>query len=85
MSPERTWRLAIAVVLLVGLPLVAFHRLRAATGERLDRRQEGAMQFAALRIFSGLFWIALFAYLFNPAWLAWSAVPLPGWFRALFR
>ena len=82
-SRDDTWRLAIAVVLLVVLPLVAFHRVRAATGERLDRRQEGAMQFAALRIFSGFFWIALFAYLFDPAWLAWSAVPLPGWSRAI--
>jgi protein-S-isoprenylcysteine O-methyltransferase Ste14 len=83
-SRDATWRLAIAVILLVLLPMVSFHRWRAAaTGEELDRRQEGQLMFAALRIASALFWIALFAYLFNPSWLAWSAVPMPPWSRAI--
>jgi protein-S-isoprenylcysteine O-methyltransferase Ste14 len=59
------------------------HRIRAGTGESLDRRQEGLIILIALRL-SGLAGFAgLVAYLMNPANLDFSAMPLPQWLRWL--
>ncbi len=37
----------------------------------------------ALRVFGLVLWAAVFAYLINPAWMAWSQLQLPGWLRWL--
>ncbi|HUF25038.1 MAG TPA: isoprenylcysteine carboxylmethyltransferase family protein, partial [Vicinamibacterales bacterium] len=34
-----------------------------------------------LRPAGALFWFGLIAWMLNPAWMAWSAMPLPGWTR----
>jgi protein-S-isoprenylcysteine O-methyltransferase Ste14 len=52
-----------------------------ATGEKLDRRQEGLFLLVSLRVLGLAGWMGLVVYLIDPAWMAWSSVPLPGWLR----
>jgi protein-S-isoprenylcysteine O-methyltransferase Ste14 len=74
-------RYILMVGLLVLLSIGVFHRLRARTGEKLDRLQEGLFILIALRLTALAGVIALVAYLLNPKNLAFSAVPLPDWLR----
>lgn len=82
MNQETAFRAVLGVgflaVLLVGL----YHRLRSgASKEPLDRRQEGIFVLATLRPIGLLLRLGVITYLVNPAWMAWSSVPLPAWLR----
>ena len=73
----------IAAFLLV-LPVAVYFRLRSErTRERLDRRQEGTFILATLRPLGLVCWIAVFAWMIEPAWMAWSSIPLPQWVNRL--
>jgi protein-S-isoprenylcysteine O-methyltransferase Ste14 len=61
--------------------IIAPHRVRAATNEKLDRRKEGAFMLATLRPAGGALWLSTIAYMINPAFMAWSSVLLPVWLR----
>ena len=80
-TPDDRFRymlmIGLLLVMIIGVP----YRLRARTGEKLDRRQEGLFILIALRLVALAGFIALFAYLLNPANLAFSAVLLPDWLR----
>jgi protein-S-isoprenylcysteine O-methyltransferase Ste14 len=55
----------------------------AAAGETVSREEEGAV----LRTLRGCFGIpflgGVLLYLINPAWMAWSHLPIPFWLRGL--
>jgi protein-S-isoprenylcysteine O-methyltransferase Ste14 len=59
------------------LPMMLFFRIRSATRERLDRRQEGLLILFSLRPVALLGVIGFISYLVNPESMAWSSVPLP--------
>jgi protein-S-isoprenylcysteine O-methyltransferase Ste14 len=81
MSADDTFRIILLAGMLIVVPIAAWHRLRSHTGETLERRQEGLFILFTLRPL-GLAMIAgLFAYIVNPAWMAWSSLPLPLWIR----
>lgn len=81
-EPDGTFRTLMLIGLLILLPIGLYHRLKSqATGERLDRSQEGMFILATLRPVGFLHWAGVLAYLINPAWMAWSSVPLPLWLR----
>lgn len=46
-----------------------------------ERRQEGLFILATLRPVGLMLWLGVIAYMVNPAWMAWSSVPLPAWLR----
>src|SRR5437773_580032 len=81
MNEDQTFRIVLAVCLLVVLPIGVSFRLKSRTDERLDRRQEGVFILATLRPVGLAFWLGLLAYLVNPSWMTWSSVPLPTWLR----
>ena len=82
MNQEDTFRAVLIVVYLVVLPIAIYHRIKSqATGERLDRRQEGLFMLATLRPVGLILWLGLIAYMVDPSWMAWSSVPLPAWLR----
>jgi protein-S-isoprenylcysteine O-methyltransferase Ste14 len=82
MNQETTFRAVLGVGFLAVLIITLYHRLRSwASKERLDRRQEGLFVLATLRPVGLLLWLGVIAYLVNPAWMAWSSVPLPAWLR----
>jgi protein-S-isoprenylcysteine O-methyltransferase Ste14 len=78
MDHASTLRAVLIVVMLLLLPVGVYHRVKSqSTGESLDRRQEGVFVLATLRPLGAAFWLAVFAWMINPAWMAWSAVSLP--------
>ena len=80
MNQETTFRLVLGAGFLAVLAIALPHRLRSgATKEPLDRRQEGLFILLTLRPIGFAVWLAVIAYLINPAWLAWSSLSLsPG-------
>ncbi len=82
MNQEDTFRTVLIVGFLVILPIGLYHRIKSqATGERLDRGQEGLFILATLRPVGLVLWLGLIAYMVDPSWMAWSSIPLPAWLR----
>ena len=82
MNQDATFRPVLVVGFLAVVLSTLYHRLRSwASGEKLDRRQEGLFILATLRPDTLMLWLGVIAYLVNPAWMAWSSVPLPAWLR----
>jgi protein-S-isoprenylcysteine O-methyltransferase Ste14 len=73
------------IILLAGFavfaPVGVFHRLRARTDERLDRRQEGWLVLLTLRPLALVFMAGMVAFLVEPASISWASIHLPGWAR----
>jgi protein-S-isoprenylcysteine O-methyltransferase Ste14 len=82
MNHDQALRAVLTLVILLILPVGVYHRVRSgATREKLDRRQEGLFVLATLRPLGVAFWFGLVAWMINPAWMAWSAMPMPLWLR----
>jgi len=73
MNPDHTFRLALIVIAFMMLPVLAYHRVQSqASGERLDRRQEGLFILLTLRPIGLAMWLGVLAYMINPRSMAWS-------------
>jgi protein-S-isoprenylcysteine O-methyltransferase Ste14 len=82
MHHDQTFRMVLIVGSLVLLPIAVYHRIKSqATGEKLDRWQEGRFILFTLRPVGVAFMLGFIAYMVNPSWMAWSSVPLPDWLR----
>ena len=78
MDDDSTLRGVVIGVMLLLLPVGVYHRVKSqSTGEALDRRQEGVFILATLRPLGAAFWLGMFAWMINPAWMAWSSMSLP--------
>jgi protein-S-isoprenylcysteine O-methyltransferase Ste14 len=59
-------------------PVALRYRVRSeASGEKLDRRQEGWPILLTLRPIAGLCGIGIIAFMIKPSWMAWSSFDLP--------
>ncbi len=76
MNNDLPFRLCALAILVATLPVVAYHRFKAHTGEKLDRRQEGFVLFP-LRLAGLAAWAGIFTWLISPATMEWSRVELP--------
>ena len=82
MNQDATFRPVLVVGFLAVVLITLYHRLNSwASGEKLDRRQEGLFILATLRPVGLMLWLGVITYMVNPAWMAWSSVPLPAWLR----
>ena len=81
MNDDRLFRLILLAGFVIFMPIGIYHRLKARTGEKLDRRQEGMFILIGLRLVGLAGMAGLIAYLIDPACMAWAAVPLPVWLR----
>jgi protein-S-isoprenylcysteine O-methyltransferase Ste14 len=82
MNPDETFALALTIGWLILFPIMAFHRVRSQmTGEKLDRRQEGALSLLILRPAGIAHMVGVLTFMMNPARMVWSAMPLPIWLR----
>lgn len=81
MEHDQPFRIALIVGFALLLPVGGYYRLRSATREKLDRRQEGWFILLTLRPLAVLRIIGVIAFVIDPAWMAWAAVPLPIWLR----
>jgi len=78
MADEQIFRLILIAAFVIIMPAALYFRVKSqATRESLDRRQEGLLVLATLRPLALASMLGLFAYMINPAWMAWSAVSLP--------
>jgi len=82
MNDDDALRAAFLVIVLIVVPIGMYHRVRSqATGESLDRRQEGLFILATLRPLGAILALSLGAYLFDRDLMAWSSMALPLWLR----
>ena len=78
MDQQDALRAVLFAIFLVLFPIGLRYRIKSqATGESLDRRQEGLFILATLRPAAAIFWLGLMAWIVRPDWMAWSSVPLP--------
>jgi protein-S-isoprenylcysteine O-methyltransferase Ste14 len=74
---EGLFRAILAIGFLAVLAILIPHRINSATAkEPLDRRQEGLFILLTLRPAGLAFYVGVITYLVNPAWMAWSSLPL---------
>ncbi len=82
MNEEHLFRTTLIVILVALFPFALYHRVKSqATGEPLDRRQEGIFILATLRPVGLSMLIGIIVYLVDPTRMSWSSVPLPAWVR----
>jgi hypothetical protein len=81
MNAESTFRALILANIALCLPNIYYRVKSQATGEKLDRRQEGIVIMVGLRLFGALAAIALITYLTASARVAWATLHLPIWLR----
>ena len=78
MADDQTFRLILALGMAAFLPVALYHRVRSqASGETLDRRQEGLFILLTLRPCGLAAMGGLVAFVLNPAWMSWASLPLP--------
>jgi protein-S-isoprenylcysteine O-methyltransferase Ste14 len=78
MTSESTFRAVAIANIALCLPIGLYYRIKShAKGERLARREEGALVMVGLRLCGVLAWALMAAYLMNPAWVSWSSLALP--------
>jgi hypothetical protein len=70
MASEQTFRALLILSFVLFLPIGVYHRVLAASGERLSRRDEGLFVMAALQLFGLVTWLALLTSMINPRWMA---------------
>ena len=81
MSDIDLLRCAVVACCIALMPIGMYHRIRAHTGERLDRWQEGAVILFGLRLSALMLFVACILWLNVPRWMAWSELPIPFWLR----
>lgn len=78
MHDEDIFRWVLVVGFVVFMPIGLYFRIRSqATGEKLDRRQEGMFILLTLRPVAGVALLGTLAFIIDPAWMSWSAVRIP--------
>src|SRR5687768_1765708 len=81
METEQTFRVLLFAGWMLLLPMMLYHRIKAHTPEKLDRRQEGMFILLTLRPIGLAALGGFVAYQVNPASMAWAAAPFPDWLR----
>jgi len=82
MGDDHTFRIILVVGMLAFMPIAIYWRVRSqATGEKLDRRQEGYLILLTLRPLGIAMMVGVIAFVISPTSMAWSSVPLPAWMR----
>lgn len=85
MTLDDRIRVALFIIFFLLLfPLAVYRRVKAhATGEKLDRRQEGSFILFTLRPLGFAMMLGFLGWMINPSWMSWSSITLPGWARWL--
>jgi protein-S-isoprenylcysteine O-methyltransferase Ste14 len=83
MNTETLFRIVAFATLIAGAGISIYYRSKAdrETGESISPTREGMAIFIPLRLAGLALWLSVFAYIINPAWMAWAQVDLPLWVR----
>jgi protein-S-isoprenylcysteine O-methyltransferase Ste14 len=82
---DLLFRIMTTLLILVMMGISVYHRRKADRlgGDKISLKGEGLIIAIALRLVGFGLWISVFAYLINPAWVAWARIDLPEWARWL--
>ncbi len=84
MSHEQIFRWLFVAVFGAAFAISGYFRHQARQSDETIPRVSEGIRILALRIaFAATFYLAMLAYMINPAWMAWSSIPLPLWLRWL--
>jgi protein-S-isoprenylcysteine O-methyltransferase Ste14 len=80
---ETLFRVFSVIILLSAVTISVYFRSKADrdSGEKVPTKDEGKPIFLALRLGGLLLWLSPLLYAISPAWMAWSKMGLPDWFR----
>jgi protein-S-isoprenylcysteine O-methyltransferase Ste14 len=70
-----------AIILVAAFGMSGFFRRRARQSGAIPRRREGARTMFLRLLFALPFYLGMVAYVVNPRWMDWSALPLSATFR----
>ena len=77
MASETFFRVIFAIILVAAFGMSGFFRRRARQTGAIPRRREGGRTMFLRLLFAAPFYLAMVAYVVNPRWMDWSALPLP--------
>jgi protein-S-isoprenylcysteine O-methyltransferase Ste14 len=80
-NDDHVFRLILILGFVAVLPVGVYHRLKAATPEKLDRKQEGIVILVSIRLLGLVGMVGLLAFMIDPTWMAWASVLLAIWLR----
>jgi protein-S-isoprenylcysteine O-methyltransferase Ste14 len=84
MIQDAPYRIIVIVGFVAVVLVTLYHRIKSwASKEKLDRWQEGALMLFTSRIAGLVLWLAIIAYMIDPAWMTWSTMRLAPWLRWL--
>ena len=84
MANEQVFRWFFIAILVGTLSISGYFRRKARrSGEAIPRAREGELVLLFRLLFAAPLYLSIFAYMVNPAWMAWSAMSLPTWLRWL--
>lgn len=82
MNGETSFRIVLAVVILITMAIGIPHRMKAASsGERILHAEEGYFFAAILRLSGLLLWLSTLGYLVFPSSVGWASIPIPSLLR----
>ena len=78
MANERLFRWFFVGIFVGILSISGYFRYRARQfGEAIPRAREGNLAMLTRFLFAAPLYLPIFAYMLNPAFMAWSSIPLP--------
>lgn len=81
---EQLFRWFFIAIFFGTLSISGYFRSKARqSGEAIPRAREGKLVMLARFLFAAPLYLPIFAYMLNPAWMAWSSITLPTWLRWL--
>ena len=84
MTNERLFRWIFVAIFVSILSISGYFRYRARQfGEAIPRAREGNLAMLTRFLFAAPLYLPIFAYMLNPALMAWSSIPLPAGLRWL--
>ena len=84
MANDQLFRWFFIAIFVGTLSISGYFRYRARrSGEAIPRAREGNLALLTRLLFAAPLYLPILAYMLNPAWMAWSAIPLPTWLRWL--
>jgi protein-S-isoprenylcysteine O-methyltransferase Ste14 len=84
LASEQLFRWCFVAIFISTVSISSYFRRKARrSGEAIPRAREGKLVLLTRLVFAALLCLPIFAYMLNPAWMAWSAMPLPSWLRWL--
>ncbi len=78
MASENSFRVALAMVIVLTTLITGFHRFKAAqSDEKISRREEGYVFAVVLRLAGLMLFVITIAYLLAPSSVRWAMFAIP--------